>query len=442
MDSKENILQDGSIVIEGDKIVDVGTRPDIDRKYSANETIDANGMVVLPGLINAHIHTVQTLFRGIADDVSLFDYLKGFILPLEESMSKDDVHISSLLGYAEMIKSGITTCADLQSVHHVDEAMRAAQKIGIRAKIAKTLMDSGNFPQGLIESPEESIKDSVRILQLWHGKENGRIQFAFAPRFIHSCSLGLMKEVRRLANKYKVGIYTHAAENKTEAEDVKRKYKKTTIELLHEVGLTGKDVLLAHCIWLSEKEFEVLKETDSNVVHCPSCNMKLASGICNLDRMVRDGITVALGSDGAPCNNTSDIFGEARLAALLAKVSCLNPGVLPARLVLKMATLHGARALGLDTEIGSIEKGKKADIILANFRKLHLTPMYAVMSHLVYCCRGSDVDTVIIDGKVVMKNRRLKFVEEEDLRMEAQQRADNLLDRTKLRLGKQQRQTP
>jgi len=438
MNPKGDIVPDGSVVIEGDKIVDVGTRIDIDRKYSANEIIDTKDMVILPGLVNAHIHTVQSLFRGIADDVSLFDYLDNFVLPLEESMNKDDVYISSLLGYAEMIKSGITTCADLQSVHYVDEAMKAAQKTGIRARIAKTLMDSGDFPAGLIESLEESTKDSVRILQLWHGKENGRIQFAFAPRFVHSCSLELMREVRRLANKYKVSIYTHAAENKTEAKEVKRKYKKTTIELLQEVGLTGNDVLLAHCIWLSEKEFKILKETNSNVVHCPSCNMKLASGICNVNRMVKDGITVALGTDAAPCNNTSDIFREARLAALLGKVSYLNPKILPANVVLKMATLHGARALGLDNDIGSIEKGKKADLVLINFKKLHLTPVYNVVSHLVYCCQGSDIDTVIIDGKIVMKNRRLKFVEEEDLMSEAHQQAEHLFDRADLQ-GKQRR---
>jgi len=436
MNPKGNIVPDGSVVIEGDKIVAVGTRTDIDRKYSANEIIDAKDMVILPGLVNAHIHTVQGLFRGIADDVSLFDYLDNFILPLEESMNKDDVYISSLLGYAEMIKSGITTCADLQSVHHVNEAMKAAQKAGIRAKIAKTLMDSGDFPEGLIESLEESIKDSVRILQLWHGKENGRIQFAFAPRFVHSCSLELMREVRRLAHKYRVSIYTHVAENEREAKEVKRKYNKTTLELLQEVGLTGNDVLLAHCIWLSEKDFKILKETNSNVVHCPSCNMKLASGICNVNRMVRNGITVTLGTDGAPCNNTSDILREARLAALLGKVSYLDPKILPANTVLKMATLHGARALGLENDVGSIEKGKKADLVLINFKKLHLTPIYDVVSHLVYCCQGSDVDTVIIDGKIVMKNRRLKFIEEEGLMLKAQQQAEHLFDRANLQ-GKQ-----
>jgi 5-methylthioadenosine/S-adenosylhomocysteine deaminase len=431
MNPRGDILQDCSVVIEGNKIVDVGTRRDIDKKYLANETINAKGMVILPGLVNAHMHTVQSLFRGVADDVSLFEYLGNFILPLEESMNKEDVYISSLLGYAEMIKSGITTCADLQSVHYVDEAMKAAQEIGIRAKIAKTLMDSGDFPEGLIESPEEAIKDSVRILHAWHGKENGRIQFALAPRFIHSCSIELMKEVRHLANKYALSIYTHAAENKTEAKEVKEKYKKTTIELLQEVGLTGSDVLLAHCIWLSEKEFKILKETNSNVVHCPSCNMKLASGICNVNRLIKYGVTVALGSDGTPCNNTSDIFREARLAALLGKVSYLNPKVLPANIMLKMATLNGAKALKLDSEIGSIEKGKKADLILVNFKKLHLAPMYDVVSHLIYCCQGSDVDTVIIDGRVVMKNRRLKFVEEDSLRLKAQYHAENLFARVK-----------
>lgn len=206
----------------------------------------------------------------------------------------------------------------------------AAKKTGIRARIAKTMMDTGDFPEDLIESSEESIKDSIRILERWHGREKGRIQFAFAPRFIHSCSIELMKEVRHLADSYKVGIYTHAAENETEAEEVKRKYGKRTLELLHEVGLTGNDVSLAHCIWLSNKEFKILRETDSNVVHCPSCNMKLASGICDVARLVKDPITVALGSDGAPCNNTSDIFTEIRLASLLGKVNYLNPTVFPA----------------------------------------------------------------------------------------------------------------
>ena len=432
MNPAGDIIPDGSIVIESDKIVDVGNKIEIGKKYPAEEIIDAKGMVVLPGLVNAHIHTVQSLFRGVADDVSLFAYLNKYILPLEESMNKEDVYISSLLGYAEMIKSGTTTCADLQSVHHVSEAMKAAKEIGIRAKVAKTLMDTGDFPEGLIESPEESMKDSVRILQKWHGRENGRIQFTFAPRFIHSCSVELMKEVRRLANKYKIGIYIHAAENKTEAEEVQRKYKKRTIELLQEVGLTGKDVLLAHCIWLSDKEFKILKETNSNVVHCPSCNMKLASGICNVTRLVRDRITVALGSDGVPCNNTSDIFWEARLAALLGKVSHLNPKVLPVRKILKMATLDGARALGLSKLIGSIEKGKKADLILINFKKLHLTPIFDVLSHLVYCCQGSDVETVIIDGKIVMENRALKFVEESEVRLKAQQQAEDLFDRAQV----------
>jgi 5-methylthioadenosine/S-adenosylhomocysteine deaminase len=429
MNPRGDIVPDGSVVIQNDRIIDVSSKTKMDRKYPKGQVIDAKGMVVLPGLVNAHVHTVQSLLRGIADDSSLFEWLSNYILPMEEAMNKDDVRVSSLLGYAEMIKSGSTTCADLQSVHHVDEAMKAAKQIGMRARIAKTLMDEGDFPEGLIESPQEAVSDSVNILKKWHNEENGRIQFALAPRFIQSCSIELMKEVRHFADEHRVGIYTHAAENEMEAEEVKRKYKKRTLELLQEVGLTGIDVMLAHCIWLSENEHRILKKTKSNVIHCPSANMKLASGICEVPKLIRNRITVALGSDGAPCNNTLDIFREIRLAAFLGKVNTRDPKVIPARKALEMATLDGAKAMGLSNQIGSIEKEKKADIILIDFRKLHMTPIFDIISHLVYCCKGSDVNTVIIDGKVVLENTKLKFVEESEIRTKAQKHAEKLLDR-------------
>lgn len=404
----------GDLLIEGNRISSIA--PEI--KAENCEVIDAAGLVLIPGLIQTHIHLTQTLLRGQADDLELLDWLKKRVWPLEGAHTAESNYISAKLGIGELIRGGTTSIIDMETVHHTDAAFEALQETGYRAISGKCMMDYGNgVPASLMEDTHESVEESVRLLKKWHGAANGRIEYAFAPRFVVSCTDDLLMRVKELSSEYGVKVHTHASENRGEIELVQKDRGMRNINYLHKLGLTGENLVLAHCIWLDDEEMKILADTGTHIAHCPSSNMKLASGIAKIPELLEMGAQVSLAADGAPCNNNMDMFREMRHAALIQKARLLNPTTMPAATVFEMATLGGAKAMGKENELGSLEVGKLADIALVNLAVPHIAPWEAgdIVSQLVYSATSADVHTTIIDGNVVMKNRALTTIDEDTL---------------------------
>lgn len=400
MDAANTIVR-GDLLIHGDRIAAIGG------SQTADTVIDAEGCAVIPGFVQTHIHLCQTIFRGAADDLALIDWLKQRVWPMEAAHTPASITASARLGIAELIKGGTTCALTMETVSHTREVFKVVEETGFRATVGKCMMDKGDeVPRALQEQTANSIEESLALLDEWHGKAGGRIRYCFAPRFAISCTRELLEKVAELARARGVMVHTHASENRTECELVQQESGLRNITYLDSVGLTGRHVALAHCVHLSNDEIKTLKTTGTNVVHCPSSNLKLGSGIAPLVNLLEQGISVSLGADGAACNNRLDMFTEMRTAALLQK-ALHGPEVLLAGRVLRMATLDGAKAMGLDSEIGSLEVGKRADVAVVRLDRLHATPVTDVVSALVYSAQPDDVDTVIIDGELVMRERRL-----------------------------------
>lgn len=403
----------GDILVEGDSIVAISKEISIE----CENMIDATGKVVIPGLIQSHIHLTQTLFRGQGDDLELMDWLRNRIWPLEGSHTAESNYVSAKLGIAELIKGGTTSIIDMATVNHTEKIMEAIDETGFRALVGKCMMDMGDADERLMEETRKSIDQSVELLEKWHGAAEGRITYAFAPRFVISCSEELLLEVRDLAKKYDVMIHTHASENQGEIAIVEERHGQRNIDYLHSIGLTGERLVLAHCIWLSENEMKIIAETGTKVAHCPSSNLKLASGIAKIPEMLEMGVNVSIAADGAPCNNNLDMFTEMRNASLIQKARLLDSTVMPAQTVFELATLGGAKAMCKEDEIGSLEVGKLADIVIIDQNNIHSAPTNKVnvIANIVYSTRASDVQTTIINGKVVMLDRVLTTINEAEL---------------------------
>lgn len=416
MNPKREIIEPGDVLIRESRIEAVGPSGELD-VAQVDKVIDASGKAVIPGLIQSHVHLCQTLFRGQADDLELLDWLKLRIWPLEGAHDEESIYYSALLGIAELIKGGTTSVIDMETVHHTDHAIAAIMESGIRAITGKVMMDYGDeVPPTLREDTDRSIQESVELCEKWHMADGGRIRYAFTPRFVVSCTERLLVEVRDLARKYGVHVHTHASENRGECELVLKDRGMRNVDYLHKIGLLGPNLILAHCIWLDPDEMEMLKETRTKVAHCPSSNLKLASGIAKIPEMLDMGVRVSLGADGPPCNNNLDQFVEMRHAALIQKPR-LGPTAMPAAKVFEMATLGGAEAMGMENELGQIAPGFKADIAIVDLGKVHAMPSAGtdVISRLVYSARGSDVVTTIVDGKVLMEDRRLTTIDEDEV---------------------------
>ena len=419
MDSANTIVRD-DLLINGERIVTIGG------SQTAETVIDAEGCAVIPGFVQTHIHLCQTLFRGAADDLALIDWLKQRVWPMEAAHTPHSITASARLGIAELIKGGTTCALTMETVNHTREVFKVVEESGFRATVGKCMMDKGDeVPPALQEQTANSIEESLALLDEWHGKAGGRIRYCFAPRFAISCTRELLEKVGQLARARGVMVHTHASENRTECELVQQESGLRNIAYLDSVGLTGRHVALAHCVHISNDEIKTLKTTGTNVVHCPSSNLKLGSGIAPIVKLLDEGISVSLGADGAACNNRLDMFTEMRTAALLQK-ALHGPEVLPASRTLRMATIDGARAISLDSEIGSLEVGKRADVAVVRLDRLHATPVTDVVSALVYSAETDDVDTVVIDGKLLMHDRRLLTVDETQTIQDAQVQRDNL----------------
>jgi 5-methylthioadenosine/S-adenosylhomocysteine deaminase len=420
MDSANTIVR-GDLLINDERIAAIG-----DSGQTAETVIDAEGCAVIPGFVQTHIHLCQTLFRGAADDLALIDWLKQRVWPMEAAHTPESITASARLGIAELIKGGTTCALTMETVNHTGEVFKVVEETGFRATVGKCMMDKGDeVPRALQEQTANSIEESLALLDEWHGKASGRIRYCFAPRFAISCTRELLEKVAELARARGVMVHTHASENRTECELVQQESGLRNITYLDSVGLTGRHVALAHCVHLSNDEIKTLKTTGTNVVHCPSSNMKLGSGIAPIVKLLDEGISVSLGADGAACNNRLDMFTEMRTAALLQK-ALHGPEVLPASRVLRMATIDGARAMGLDAEIGSIEVGKRADLAVVRLDRLHATPVTDVVSALVYSAGPDDVDSVVIDGELLLRERRLLRLNEPEILENARVQRENL----------------
>jgi 5-methylthioadenosine/S-adenosylhomocysteine deaminase len=406
MDPSNSIVHGELLIVDG-RIAEVGSSG-----RSAEVVIDASDCTVIPGFVQTHIHLCQTIFRGAADDLSLIDWLQKRVWPMEAAHSASSVAASARLGIAELIKGGTTCALTMETVNHTSEVFKVVEETGFRATVGKCMMDKGDeVPAALHEQTAASIEESLELLDAWHGKADGRIRYCFAPRFAVSCTRELLERVARLARERGVMVHTHASENTTECEMVESETGLRNVAYLDSLGLTGSHVALAHCVHLSEDEIDTLEKTRTNVVHCPSSNLKLGSGIAPITKLLDRHVSVSLGADGAACNNRLDMFTEMRTAALLQK-ALHGPEVLPADRVLRMATIDGARAMGWDVEIGSLEVGKRADVAIVRLSGLHATPAADLVSTLVYSAEASDVNTVIIDGHPVMRDRKLLTIDE------------------------------
>jgi 5-methylthioadenosine/S-adenosylhomocysteine deaminase len=427
MDEDNSIVR-GDVLIRDGRIAELGDSISSD----ADETIDARGCAVLPGFVQTHIHLCQTLFRGAADDLSLIDWLKQRVWPMEAAHTAGSIRASAQLGIAELIKGGTTCALTMETVRYTEEVLRVVEETGFRATVGKCMMDKGDeVPSELRENSRASIDESLALIRKWHGAADGRIRCCFAPRFAISCTRGLLSEVATLAREHGVMIHTHASENKKECEIVESESGQRNIAYLNSLGISGSHVVLAHCIHLDKEEMELLTQTGTNVAHCPSSNLKLGSGLARVAEMLARKIAVSLGADGAACNNRLDMFDEMRLAAML-QANRLGPGALTAHDVVWMATRGGAKTLGLDAEIGSLEPGKKADLILVGRGAPHAGPMSNPYAALVYAARSSDVRTTIVDGRVLVDEGRLTGLDPEDAVARAREQVRQLTLRARL----------
>ncbi|MBV0902761.1 5'-deoxyadenosine deaminase [Haloarcula salina] len=417
------VYPDGAVVVSGDRIETVGPRPEIEPQYPDHDRQSYD--VLLPGLVGGHVHSVQSLGRGIADDTELLDWLFDYILPMEASLSAEEMEVAAKLGYLEMLESGTTTCIDHLSVAHADRAFEAAGEIGIRGVLGKVLMDQRS-PDGLLEDTQAALDESERLITKYHGSFDDRIRYAVTPRFAVSCTEECLRGARELADAYDgVRIHTHASENQSEIETVEDDTGMRNIHWLDEVGLTGEDVVLAHCVWTDESEREVLAETGTHVTHCPSSNMKLASGVAPVWDYRDRGINVALGNDGPPCNNTLDAFTEMRQASLLQKVDRLDPTVTPASEIFEMATINGAKAAGFE-KLGALREGWRADIVGLDTDLTRATPLHDVLSHLVFAAHGDDVRFTMVDGTVLQEHGEVTAVDADAVRERASELGLNM----------------
>jgi len=393
----------GDVLVRDGRIVAIGAVPATER---VDRVIDARGAFLVPGLIQTHVHLCQTLFRGYADDLALLDWLKTRVWPMEAAHTAASLAAAARQAASELLLSGTTTVLTMETVHDTDAVFAAIEPMGLRAVVGKCMMDAdAAVPSRLLETTQHSLDESVALAQRWHGRANGRLRAAFAPRFAVSCSQDLLEAVAALSREHGLVIHTHASENRDEIALIRERTGRSNIDYLAHTGLTSPRLCLAHCVWVDDHEQSVMAEHDVKVLHCPGSNLKLGSGLAPIVEMRAKGISVSLGADGAACNNHLDMFEEMRLAAVLQSVR-KGPGALTARDALWMATREGARAIGLEREIGSIETGKRADFLLVDRDRPQFMATHDPYSTLVYSARGTDVRTTVVDGEVLVDDFR------------------------------------
>lgn len=409
MDEEQAVIKDGAVVVKGNKIEEVGSFDDISKKYSCPNIISGKNRAVLPGLINTHTHAAMVYFRGMADDLPLKEWLEKHIWPAESKwLSPEFVSDATELACLEMLKAGITTYSDMYFFE--DASGNAAKKIGMRAILGAGIVD---FPTISGKNADEYLGKAEKFIEKW--KKDELITPCIAPHSIYACGPETLTKVKKIAGKYNVPIHIHVSEAKWEVEEIEKKYAKRPVAHLEALGFLDECMVAAHCVWVNDKEIEALAKHKAGVSHCIESNLKLGSGIAPVPQMLRAGIRVAFGTDGAASNNDLNILSEMSTAAKVHKAVSGDPTVLDAKTALLMATRWGAEVLGLGSITGSLEKGKAADIIIMDLDKPHLTPLYDIYSHIVYSSMASDVETVFVNGKLVVNNRKLCTADEGEI---------------------------
>lgn len=422
VDEDNTIIEDGSLAIEQGRIVFVGLTKELHDRFGEFKKIDAKNMLIMPGLVNTHTHLGATILRGISDDVDGMEWM-----PLNWSvtkhLSKNDLYLSALLGISEMIASGTTCFSD--AYQEIEQTATAVNETGIRADLAAGLTEKNGK-----KDAQRLLDEASAFAVEWNGKADGRIRTRLAPHALYTCSTEYILKARQLANDLNVGMHMHLAESQLEMKTVKNKFGATSIQHLHALGVLKPDFLIAHALTINEEDVRIISKTGAGIAHCPQTLGKLgAYPFPSVDVWIKAGINVGIGTDGMTSNNNFDLFEELRFAALTRKLFAKDGRVLPAKHVVRMATIMGARALGLGDQIGSLEVGKKADIILLDLQKPHLTPFYNLPGLLAYSALGSDVDTVIVDGRVLMQHRKLTTLNVTEILDQAQEAFKNILSK-------------
>jgi cytosine/adenosine deaminase-related metal-dependent hydrolase len=425
MDSERSVVRK-DVLVEDGRIARIA--PGL-RAPRGAELLDCRGKLVIPGLVQCHTHLCQTIFRNQADGLELLEWLSRRIWPLEAAHDERSLRVSAQLGIAELLLSGTTCILDMATVHGTDALLAAVLESGVRYTGGKCLMDAADSPQGLRESTADALADAERLGSRWHGEGEGRIRWALCPRFALSCTEELLRRLAGLSAQRGWIVHTHASENRAEVAEVRRRTGTGNVAYLRTLGLCGPRTVIAHCVHLDPAEVRILAKSGASAVHCPGANLKLASGIADVPRLLRSGVNVGLGADGAACNNSLDAFHEMRLAATL-HLARAGPRAMPASEVLAMATIRGARALGLDAEIGSIEPGKRADLAVVDLAAPHLVPAGPdPHATLVYAACKTDVTDTIVDGRWLVRGRKLVSLDAVDLTARASAEAARVLAR-------------
>lgn len=422
LDSLDTTIEEGGVVIEGNSIIDVGPASDLLEAYPGATRVDAGGGIIMPGLINAHTHVPMTLLRGVADDLELMDWLQNHIFPLEaELVDEEFVRWGTRLACLEMLRGGTTTFVDMY--YFEDVIAEEADRCGMRAIVGETLID---FPAPDNKTWDEAITYTRSFVERW--REHPRIIPAVAPHAPYTVSAEHLIAAHQLATDLDVPMLIHLAEDRAEIEQLRERTGKSSVRYAEDLGILSPRVLAAHMVWPTSEEIDLLVAHDVGVAHCPQSNMKVAAGVAPVPAMIEAGVAVGIGTDGPASNNDLDLWEEIDTAAKLHKVTALDPTVLPARQALRMATLEGARALGLDSTIGSLEVGKRADLIVVRSHGYHQQPYFAPYPLLVYSTKAADVDTVIIDGRVVMQNGRVLTLESSGILAKAREYQSRILE--------------
>jgi 5-methylthioadenosine/S-adenosylhomocysteine deaminase len=413
MDAKRRVIPDGAIAVSGGRILAVGPRAEILRGFAPAETLDARGGLVIPGLVNGHTHAPMVLFRGMADDLDLMDWLRKYIFPAEAAHVKPAfVRAGTRLAALEMIRSGTTTFADMY--YFEDDVAEATREAGLRGVLGETILD---LPTPDHPNPQEALTATESFLARY--RDDRLVTPAVAPHSTYLCSPETLQRAGALAVRFGAPLLVHVSETRPEQEQVRARYGRTPTEQLGALGLLRKGLVAAHGCFLSPSDRELLKSSGAGVVHCPQSNMKLASGAAPVAEMLQEGLALGLGTDGAASNNDLDMFEEMLVASLLAKHETHDPTAAPASRVLEMATIGGARALGLEDRIGSLEAGKRADVVVVGLGEPRLHPLFDPISHLVYAAKGADVQDVVVEGKVIMRGRQVLTLDERAVLAEA-----------------------
>ncbi len=427
VDPQRTILEDGAIAIDQGKIVEVGATGPLKERYRGKKEIDATHKIVMPGIVNLHFHA-DNFSRGVGEHLGLEEWLDTIYYPMLAAMTPDDAYKTAMLAYSEVIKGGTTTVNDMYI--KLSSLADAAEKIGIRAVLSSEGAD-------LIEG-QETLEDNEKAFLERNNTANGRIKVVFGVEWVPVCSAEYIKKCRYLADKYGVGVHVHLNESKGEVQLCREKYGKPPVEFVYDLGLLGPDVVAAHCVWLSDPEIELIAKTGTHISHNPVSNAKLGNGIARTIDYLQAGINIGLGTDDAPCNNNNDMFEVMKYASLFQKAIHTDASLLPSWQILEMATINGARALGLEKEIGSLEPGKKADVILVDTWTPALTPVFLgknsnVLAHLVYVAHGDNVDTTIVDGKILMEGKKLLTADENQIIEDATRAANKVIQARKMR---------